>query len=128
MDTLIGIAWIALLILIYVVVPLAAVWLIARGGHATRVITFIASIIIVAIISFGAGRGMNEHSAHAAFMEQFGYPFRVLSERLHGLLTTGQADQATVLSEQMMKLELRFSTSGGETNTLRDFVYPIENK
>ena len=128
MDVLIGIAWIALMILIYVAVPLAAVWFIARGGRATRVITFIASVIVVAIISFGVGRGMQEHSAHAAFMEQFGYPFRVLSERLNGLLTTGQSEQATVLSEQMMKLELRFSTKGGETNTLREFVYPNESK
>lgn len=114
--------------LIYVVVPLAALWLIARGGHATRVITFLASVIVVAYIAFGTGRSMYEHDAHAAFMEQFGRPFRDLSEHMHGLLTSGHADQATVLSEQMMKLELHFSTSVGETNTLRDFVYPTENK
>ena len=128
MEPLIGSAWMVLMALIYVVIPLAAIWLIARGGHATRVITFIASVIVVAFVAFGTGRSMYEHDARAAFMEQFGRPFRDLSEHMHGLLTSGHADQATVLSEQMMKLELRFSTSGGETNTLRDFVYPIENK
>ena len=128
MEPLIGSAWMVLMALIYVVIPLAAIWLIARGGHATRVITFITSVIIVAFIAFGTGRSMFEHDASAAFMEQFGRPFRDLSEHMHGLLTNGHADQATVLSEQMMKLDLRFPASGGETNTLRDFVYPIENK
>lgn len=117
-----------LMALIYVVIPLAVIWLIARGGHATRIIVFIASVIVVAFIAFGTGRSMYEHDARAAFMEQFGRPFRDLSEHMHDLLTNGHADQATVLSEQMMKLELRFSTRAVETNTLRDFVYPIENK
>ena len=128
MDASIGIAWIALGILIYVAIPLATIWLIARGGYATRVTAFIASVIIVAAIAFATGLNMHKHSARAAFMEQFERPFRDLSEHLHDLLTTGHVDQATVLSEQMMKLELRFSMSGDETNTLRNFVYPIENK
>ena len=90
MEPVIGSAWMVLMALIYVAIPLAAIWLIARGGHAARVITFIASVIVVAFIAFGTGRSMYEHDARAAFMEQFGYPFRVLSEHLHGLLTTGQ--------------------------------------
>jgi hypothetical protein len=125
MDVVISIGWMALLALIYVVIPLATIWLIARGGHATRVITFIASVIVVAIIATGTGFSSQEHSARAAFENQFSRPFHDLSEHLHDLLIKGQVEQATALSERMMKLELRFSTRSNETNTLHDFVHPI---
>ena len=128
MHALISIPVMMAMTLIYVGIPLTAVWFIARGGHATRVITFIASIIVVAVIAFGTGFNMHEHSARAAFYAKFERPFRELSEHLHNLLINGQTEQAIALSERMMKLELRFSTKGGDTNTLRNFVYPIENK
>ena len=128
MDAVINIGWMVLLALIYVVIPLVTIWLIARGGHATRVITFIASVIVVAIIASGTGFSSHEHSARAAFENQFRRPFRDLSEHLHDLLIKGQVEQATALSERMMKLELRFSARSNETNTLHDFVYPIIKK
>jgi hypothetical protein len=128
MDSLIGIALMVTATLIYVVIPLVAIWLIARGGHATRVIVFIASVIVVAVVSFTTGFSAHEHNARAAFDEQFGRPFRDLSEHLHRLLTNGQVRQATDLSEQMMKQVLLFSTKPTGTNTLRDFVQPMEEK
>jgi hypothetical protein len=128
MEWIIGILIIALQLICYVVLPLVAIWFIARGGRVTRVIIFIASVIVVAVISFSTGFSAHEHNARAAFNEQFGRPFRDLSEHLHLLLTNGNVDQATVLSEQMMKQELVFSTKGTATNTLRDFIQSMQER
>lgn len=127
MDTLMGVIQILSVVLFYVI-PFVAIWFIARGGHAIRVFTFIASIIAVAIIAFRTGFSTHERAVSTQFECEFERPFRDLSEHFHDLLTTGQVDQAIVVSERMMELELRFSNKSGETNTLNDFVYSIENK
>lgn len=128
MDWIIGPLLMVTAFIFYIFLPLTAIWLIARGGHTTRVITFIVSVIAVAIISFATGFSAHEHNARAAFHEQFGRPFRDLSEHLHHLLTNGQVEQATKLSEQMMKQKLIFSTKKIGTNTLRNLVQPMEDK
>ena len=128
MDWLIGTLIIALQVLFFVIVPVIAVWLIARKGHATRIVTFIITVIAVGVIAFMTGFNACQHHLSRRYYEEFIQPFTILMNHLKILSDDKEyvtlANQITSLAESRITYEV----DAGNTNTLWRYVDDLKDE
>ena len=119
MESLLGPVLAIVAFILYVAIPLVGLWLIARGGHATRVVTAIVSAVIISIIAFMTGTNANNKSASSSFQDNFARPLQEIATELHSLLEGKEYDKAITIIQSLSECELDLSPSAGNTNTLR---------
>jgi len=128
MDWIIGILIIALQLLFFVILPLIAIWLIARKGHATRVITFIISVIAVAVLAFMTGFNACQHHLSRRYYEEFIQPFTILMDHLKGLSDHNDREALSAEINRLAEAQITYVPKGGNTNTLWRFVDELKEK
>ncbi len=128
MDWIIGILIVALQLLFFVILPLIAIWLIARKGHAARVITFIVSIIAVAVIAFMTGFSACQHHLSRRYYEEFIQPFTLLMDHLKALADQNEYEALSSQINRLAEAQITYVTKGGNTNTLWRFVDELKEK
>ena len=122
MDWIIGPLLMTLGYLFYVVVPLAALWFIARGQKKTRIIVSIVSAVAIAVLAFSTGISAAHREMTRRYYDEFIRPFTMLIDRLQTLSDQGDGEAVKAEIKRLSDAEITATSNTGNTNTLWQFI------
>ena len=108
--------------LLYVAIPLATLWLIARGQKKTRIVVSIVSAIVIALLAFSTRISASQCEMTLRYHDEFIRPFSILMDRLQTMSDQGDEGSVKAMIKRLSEAEITTTNAPGNTNTLWQFI------